>query len=209
MVLCYGVSTLKFFPASPLPRSLTQMPIWCLDVLGLHETGRYGFDWSYAEDLGDGRGITLTTAGITDEDRALMGWTEKITVASWGVKSKSSATRAKVIAYIQKEYGAAAIQAFRARGFIHPITLSFLFDTVIQHGNGKDPDSFGIILKTADRYLARGEYEYLSVALRVRRSILLNPSNKETKEVWRESTGRIDWYEEWLNSLLAKKKIAN
>ena len=69
--------------------------------------------------------------------------------------------------------------------------LAFLifFDTMVQHGNGNDPDSFsGVIAKM--RSIPESESDFLKEFLKARIKILNHASNVETREVWKESVVR-------------------
>ena len=70
-----------------------------------------------------------------------------------------------------------------------PLAYLIFFDTVIQHGDGNDPDSFkGVIHKM--NFLPSSEPEFLMEFLRARIMVLNYASNPETREVWKESVDR-------------------
>ena len=86
-----------------------------------------------------------------------------------------------------------------------PISRAFLYDTIIQHGDGGDEDSISALLeKTSDEVggsPADGidEVNWLHNLIQVRRDDLKNPFNKDTKEEWSKSTGRCDVFKQILD----------
>ncbi|MGZ3691116.1 MAG: chitosanase [Pseudobdellovibrio sp.] len=76
------------------------------------------------------------------------------------------------------------------------------YDTIVQHGNGDDPDGFmGIIKKMRTTHL--NEVDFLNEFLTQREHVLLNPFDEKTKEEWAESVDRV--YA--LKRLLSKKNM--
>lgn len=64
------------------------------------------------------------------------------------------------------------------------------YDSLIQQGDGSDPDSFsGIIKKMSAR--PGDEKEFLTTFLEAREQILTNPTNQDTKDEWRKSVDRV------------------
>lgn len=91
-------------------------------------------------------------------------------------------------------------------GITSEVGKLILFDTIIQHGNANDPDGLPSIIKQANNKLGGSpagginEKTWLTTFLNIRKSILLNPSNSETQEVWSESVDRCDFYKSLVNS---------
>jgi chitosanase len=84
-----------------------------------------------------------------------------------------------------------------ARRFIDKYKLTsklaylIFYDSVIQQGDGDDPDGFnGIIKGMGER--SEVESEFLLSFLASRRGILLNPHNEDTKDEWVKSVDRVD-----------------
>ena len=75
---------------------------------------------------------------------------------------------------------------------------TILFDTIVQHGEGDDPDSLDALVSATNQQMhgtpAEGmaEAAWLKTFLTVRRNNLLHPHNPETQEVWAKSVGRVD-----------------
>jgi len=77
-----------------------------------------------------------------------------------------------------------------------PIGHAIFYDTLLQHGDSSDEDSFGRIY--ADSVVETrgvqycGETKFLAAFLEIRRSVLLDPANHNTASVWQESVFRVD-----------------
>lgn len=94
-----------------------------------------------------------------------------------------------------------------ARGYANrfklssPLAYLVIYDTIIQHGEGDDPDSInGILKKMGAR--PTDERAFLLAFLKARREVLLNPSDHATQAEWRKSVGRVTA----LKSLLVQEK---
>jgi chitosanase len=68
-----------------------------------------------------------------------------------------------------------------------PISKAVLYDTMLQHGDGNDPDSLGAILSSIDTCVEEGEAAWLSEFLYHRQNILEHACNEDVREVWKES----------------------
>jgi chitosanase len=79
-----------------------------------------------------------------------------------------------------------------------PLSRAAFYDTCIQHGLDDDPDSLtSIIVKTKAVFdqsvkMQSDEIRFLKVFLQIRKDVLLNTENKESKSVWAESAERVD-----------------
>jgi chitosanase len=79
-----------------------------------------------------------------------------------------------------------------------PLGLLFLYDTIIQHGEGDDPDGLpALIQRTTER--AGGtpksgikEEDWLDLFLKERRETLAHAQDEASREAWAESIGRCD-----------------
>jgi chitosanase len=78
------------------------------------------------------------------------------------------------------------------------LARAVLYDSIIQHGDGDDPDGLPALLKRTEKAAGgtpkKGidEKKWLDVFLKIRREDLENPHAKETQKVWRESVDRVD-----------------
>jgi len=79
-----------------------------------------------------------------------------------------------------------------------PLSMAVLYDTIIQHGGGNDPDSLSALIKRTNTAVGGSpqqgidEKKWLSKFLDVRREDLKNPSNHSTQQEWAQSVGRVD-----------------
>jgi chitosanase len=74
---------------------------------------------------------------------------------------------------------------------------AILYDTIIQHGNGDDPDGLPALIAETERRMGGtpktgiNEKKWISTFLDVRRADLEYAHNPETREEWAESVGRV------------------
>ncbi|WP_152394451.1 chitosanase [Paenibacillus guangzhouensis] len=79
-----------------------------------------------------------------------------------------------------------------------PLSMAVLYDTIIQHGGGSDPDSLSALIKRTNAAVGGtprqgvDEKIWLAKFLDVRRADLKNPSNRSTQQEWAQSVGRVD-----------------
>lgn len=99
---------------------------------------------------------------------------------------------------VEELYFRKAAQAANLLGVRSPLGQLYLYDAIIQHGNGEDPDGLpALIQRTTER--AGGtpksgipEAKWLDLFLAERRATLAHAYAEETREVWAESVGRCD-----------------
>ena len=78
------------------------------------------------------------------------------------------------------------------------MSLLFLYDAIIQHGEGTDPDGLPAMIDRTNNDMggtpASGidEKAWAKKFMEIRKSILLNPHDPATKDVWAESATRVD-----------------
>ncbi|MEC2020986.1 chitosanase [Bacillus velezensis] len=78
------------------------------------------------------------------------------------------------------------------------LAKAVMYDTVIQHGDGDDPDSFYALIKRTNKKMGGSpkdgtdEKKWLNKFLDVRYDDLMNPSDEDTQDEWRESVARVD-----------------
>lgn len=75
-------------------------------------------------------------------------------------------------------------------GWKSPLSLSCLYDAIIQHGEGDDFDSIGSMLKRTK--LTTDERKSVSAFLTVRMRALSHAHDASTREEWRESKSRVE-----------------
>lgn len=197
-------------------------------ISNVFEVGKVTPDYSYVEDLGDGRGLTLTQYGLVTNELEV-GWvikkhqsrrpdtklarflpvlpphgagTDALALDGfadiWRAEiTEGSSLRAACDEVADHLYFEPALAAAERAGVTTPVGVLIFYDTYLQHGGGDDPDSFGAILAPAQSAgtIDEGvspETDFLRRFLTVRRSVLMDPHNAETAEVWRRSATRVD-----------------
>jgi chitosanase len=167
-----------------------------LQLTSLFENGTIDPQYDYVEKLPDGRGWTCGIGGFTEEEGEYFesiikpeDWKRTDFDDIWKKLCKNVDFRTYQECVVWRVFYRPAYMAFRARGCVHNLTLAVFYDTVIQHGDGSDPDSFGALLKKWNPKL--GEKDNLTKFLHHRADILKSPTNKDTAQVWRESLDRV------------------
>ncbi|HEY3780584.1 MAG TPA: chitosanase [Fimbriimonadaceae bacterium] len=91
-----------------------------------------------------------------------------------------------------------SLKHWKAEGLQTPLGLLVIYDTVVEHGDGNDPDGTPAIIAKTDQ-IEKGnpgsgvrETEWLHTFLDVRRQDLLNPTNTKTQAAWADSVTRCD-----------------
>jgi chitosanase len=194
-------------------------------ISNVFEVGGPDPDYAYVENLGDGRGYTVTQYGFCTynnevsqvieryaahvpntplkrflpqlppvkwTDQSLGGfataWREEIETSEF--LGRACDDEADVL------YFNPAVEAAAALGVHSAIGKAIFYDTLLQHGGSTDPDSLPAIIKRAleenGDVETTSEAEFLKTFLEIRRSVLEEPSNQETRSVWRASARRID-----------------
>ena len=74
-------------------------------------------------------------------------------------------------------------------GLKTPLAYLIIYDSIIQHGDGDDPDSLsGIFTRMRN---TSSEKAFLSEFLRARESVLLNATDESTRVEWKKSVDRV------------------
>jgi chitosanase len=182
------------------------------------EVGSPEPDYGYVEDLDDGRGFTVTQYGFCtynaevaqvierivsrEPDTPLKSFIPKLPpqdwdghdlggfAAAWRREAKTSKALAEACDEVADTlYLAPAVAAAASVGISSPVGIAIFYDTLVQHGDGDDPDSLNAIMKATPR---APEAEYLRAFLDARKRVLMHAADKETRDVWRESAPRVD-----------------
>jgi chitosanase len=117
---------------------------------------------------------------------------------AWRIAAEDSIFREVQDDVVDEEYYWPAVDHAEELGLLFPLSLLNLYDTCIQHGDGDDPDGLPEIISRATAQVGGtpgdgvDENEWLRAFMNIRRSVLLNPTNPETREEWAESVGRAD-----------------
>jgi chitosanase len=99
---------------------------------------------------------------------------------------------------VDEVYYQPAMEEADRLGVKSAIGRTIFFDTIIQHGGGTTPDSFGALIRRTQDAMqgtpASGvdEMLWLKQFLDVRRADLAHAANEETRVAWAESVGRVD-----------------
>jgi hypothetical protein len=178
-------------------------------ITSVFETDSPRPKYDYIEDLGDGRGFTVTSYGFTEHDELpelcrMIGGVFPRTLATerfrfaelWRMAARHTdsmviANACETLANREFLYPAVtyADSDFRRTDSAYPVALAIYFDTVVQHGDGLDHDGFPAIREQALSYGA-GKMQ-LETFLATREAVLSNPTDPETRDVWRASRSRI------------------
>lgn len=100
-------------------------------------------------------------------------------------------------------YRPAMFRAIQA-GLQTALGKAILYDSVIQHGDGDDPDSLLALIKETEKHAGTPktlahEEKWLHTFLDVRKADLEHAHNPDTRDVWRESVGRVDSLRQLVN----------
>lgn len=223
--------------AKPDPSRLEEMPMPAgvlpdpalarriKSISNVFEVGKPEPDYAYVEDLGDGRGYTVTQYGFCTynnevtqvihryvaraPDTPLKRFIPELPPVKWADQDlyefphvwRHEVRASKLLgeacdAEATVLFLGPAVQSAAAVGVRSPIGMSIFYDTLLQHGAGTDPDSLPSILKrTLEEHGGverTSETQFLRAFLAVRKSVLENAANHETRTVWRASARRVD-----------------
>jgi chitosanase len=113
-------------------------------------------------------------------------------------------------------YGRPALEYCNLLGLKSTLAIAIIYDAIVQHGNGKDKDGIRKIFKKTINELGgtpsgrthkdnscdelpNSEIEFLNIFLAKRKEILEDSHDKDSREVWAESTGRVDVFKKLLD----------
>lgn len=124
--------------------------------------------------------------------------------AAWAAAANDARFRAAQDEVVDIEYYNPAVERWRDLGCTTALSLAAIYDTIIQHGEGDDPDGLPAIIGRASA-AARGtpatgvsEERWLSAFLDARRATLAFAANPETREAWAESVDRVEPFRDLL-----------
>jgi len=118
--------------------------------------------------------------------------------AAWQTAAEDSIFREVQDGVVDEEYYLPAVEHAEELGLSFPLSLLNLYDACLQHGDGDDPDGLPAIISRATARVCGtpagiiDESDWLKAFMDIRRSVLLNASDPETREAWAESVGRVD-----------------
>lgn len=225
-----GKSLPSRLDSMPMPLTGTNRPDPALvrrikAISNVFEVGNPEPDYAYVEDLGDGRGYTVTQYGFCTYNSEvaqviqryaahmpqtpLKRFLTELPPAKWSHQDldefphiwRHEIKASKFLGGACDEeadvlYFYPAIESAAAVGVTSPIGMAIFYDTLLQHGAAADHNSLPSILKrTLEEFGdidSTSEPQFLRAFLKVRKSVLENASNQETRKVWRASAKRVD-----------------
>lgn len=193
-------------------------------IISTFENSTTTIQYGYAEVLDDGRGITAGRAGFTSGTGDLAEVVERydslqpnndlshyLTVLRnsnrgaslvglegfaevWEQAAEDPQLRAAQDNVYDDWYYEPALGQAQATGVSSAAGKLIILDTIVQHGNGDDPDGLRAIIRETTQKNGRPnpkvEKQWLSAFLGIRRQHLLNAAEPSTREAWRESVSR-------------------
>lgn len=118
--------------------------------------------------------------------------------AAWVAASRDAAFRTAQDDVEDRLYFVPAMRRADTLHLTLPLARAALYDAIIQHGEGDDPDGLPALLaktaKSASGTPASGvdEKRWLEAFFTVRRADLAHASDPSTRQAWSESVGRVD-----------------
>ncbi|AFZ92055.1 MULTISPECIES: chitosanase [Bacillus] len=118
--------------------------------------------------------------------------------SAWRSLGNDKAFRAAQDKVNDSLYYQPAMERSENAGLKTALAKAVMYDTVIQHGDGDDPDSFYALIKRTNKKMGGSpkdgtdEKKWLNKFLDVRYDDLMNPSDEDTQDEWRESVARVD-----------------
>lgn len=129
-------------------------------------------------------------------------------VKDWQASARDLEFRKAQDAAVDRIYYSPAMEVAQKIGVNLPIGKAILYDTIIMHGGGTDPDSLQALVQ---RTLARGcilskesskkcvsEKTWLRYFLEERRRDMENPHNHATQAEWSQNLARPEIFMDWL-----------
>lgn len=194
--------------------------------------------YSYIEDLHDGRGYTAGIVGFCTGTGDLLLVVERYTqlqpknvlerylpalreldrnhsastsglpdfTVAWAEAAKDPLFRQAQDDLLDRLYFGAALNAATRLGLQNAVSVGFFYDTLVQHGDGMDPDGFRALVertRTQVGGLPRDgldEKAWLLAFMNVRHRDLEQSFDAATREVWSKSAWRVDVYRDILAS---------
>jgi chitosanase len=203
-------------------------------IISVFENNTPVLQYGYAEELGDGRGITAGRAGFTsatgDMYKVVALYSKKVPgnqlqvylptlkslahsgssdirkltglSAAWQSVAQDPQFKTAQDQVVDTLYYNRAVSYSGRVGATQALSLLILYDAVIQHGFGADPDGLPALIKRTNTVLigsAFSEQQWNSEFLKQRRRTLSYSSSSSTRSVWAESVGRVDTLQTLVN----------
>lgn len=104
---------------------------------------------------------------------------------------------------IYEIYYCPAMKYAKKAGITTALGKAIFFDTIIQHGEGEDPDGFPALVKRTIKKMGgktpqtgADEKTWIATFLDVRRADLAHSFDADTRAEWAESVGRVDTFKQ-------------
>jgi chitosanase len=219
-------------------KQMNSIPPIVEKINSLFENDNIHPQYDYCENLDDGRGFTFGKIGFTtangdgydlinaycasNANSALKKYlpvlkqlaededddTDNLVGFEQAWKQEAAQTHAVQDKLAFETYGQPALTYCQKLGLKSTMATAFLYDAIVQHGDGEDADSLGALLGrtiedmggslsgkdqngVACDVIKNPEIEFLDAFLVQRKKCLLNPANKDTTDEWRESVERV------------------
>ncbi len=143
----------------------------------------------------------LITADNSDDISGLGGF-----IQAWQNAAQDPVFRSIQDRNMNQMYYIPSIVHANVQGLRLALSRSVLYDTIIQHGNGTDPDSLSVLLKETQNRIGGiprtgiDEKEWLKTFLQVRRAHLARAHDRSTRKAWAETVTRVDVWSAIANS---------
>jgi chitosanase len=123
---------------------------------------------------------------------------------AWQDASSVPAFRQAQDLVMQRRYYDPALAEAERLGITRPLDVAILYDSLIQHGTGDDPDGFGAIVARVNERVGRpasaDRHAWLSKFLDVRASVLAHPSDTQHVVAWPQTVERTNVLTALLNA---------
>jgi chitosanase len=119
-------------------------------------------------------------------------------IKAWESAAEDPLFRSTQDRIMEQMYYMPSIANANRQGLRLALSHAVLYDTIVQHGNGNDPDSLSALLKETQQrvggtpQMGVNERDWLKTFLAVRRAHLSNAHDPNTRKVWAESVTRVD-----------------
>jgi len=137
----------------------------------------------------------------SDSTLGLSGFKE-----AWIKSSQDSEFKKAQDKVVDTEYYQPAMKIAGGNDIKTALGKAIFYDSIIQHGGGNDPDSLSSMVRETITKAGGSpktgvdEAKWLNTFIKVRRDTLLNATEESTRDVWKESVGRCDVFQQILNS---------
>jgi chitosanase len=121
--------------------------------------------------------------------------------AAWKTAALDPAFRQVQDEVVAQEYYNPAVRRWKGLGLKKPLSLAAIYDTIIQHGEGDDPDGLPALIRRATLRAGgkpgvAGESKWLGAFLAERKKTLLHAFDPDTRVHWAASVDRVTVFQQ-------------